>query len=67
MTPPDIAAKLETIRQKREQLIQSFQFQLGQLAGEERVLREMLAEPKTAEPKTAEPAAETGLSSPAAS
>ena len=62
MTPPDIAAKLEAIRQKREQLIQSFQFQLGQLAGEERVLRELLAEPKTAEP-----AAETGLSSPAAS
>lgn len=62
MTPPDIAAKLETIRQKREQLIQSFQFQLGQLAGEERVLREMLAEPKPAEP-TGEP----GVSPPAVS
>ena len=62
MTPPDIAAKLETIRQKREQLIQSFQFQLGQLAGEERVLREMLAEPKPAEP-----AGEPGVSSQAVS
>lgn len=62
MTTADIAAKLETIRQKREQLIQSFQFQLGQLAGEERVLREMLAEPQPAEP-----AGEPGVSSPAAS
>lgn len=50
MAPTDIAAKLETIRHKREQLIQSFQFQLGQLAGEERVLRELLGEPKTVEP-----------------
>jgi hypothetical protein len=44
MTQDEIAAKLAQLAKDREQLLANFNFQLGVLAGQEAVLKEILEE-----------------------